>query len=55
MEKTKTRTGLQVTVDILDKTYELGRKCAKEFKKNMKIDFDSFLPKWNYRAIPPGA
>ena len=52
MEKTKTRTGLQVTVDILDKTYEIGRKCAKGFKKNMKIVFDSFLPKWNYRAIP---
>ncbi len=52
MEKTKTRTGLKVTVDILDKTYEIGRKCAKGFKKNMKIVFDSFLPKWNYRAIP---
>ncbi len=52
MEKTKTRTGLEVTVDILDKTYEIGRKCAKGFKKNMKIVFDSFLPKWNYRAIP---
>ncbi len=52
MEKTQTRTGLEVTVDILDKTYEIGRKCAKGFKKNMKIVFDSFLPKWNYRAIP---
>ena len=52
MEKTKTRTGLQVTVEVLDKTYEIGRKCAKGFKKNMKIVFDAFLPKWNYRAIP---
>ena len=52
MEKTKTRAGLEVTVDILDKPYEIGRKCAKGFKKNMKIVFDSFLPKWNYRAIP---
>ena len=52
IEKTKTSTGLQVTVDIIDKTYEIGRKCAKGFKKNMKIVFDSFLPKWNYRAIP---
>lgn len=52
MEKTKTRAGLEVTVDILDKTYETGRKCAADFKKNMKIVFDSFLPKWNYRAIP---
>jgi hypothetical protein len=52
MEKTKTSTGLQVTVDILDKVYEIGRKCAKGFKENMKIVFDDFLPKWNYRAIP---
>ena len=52
MEKTKTSTGLRVTVDIIDKAYEIGRKCAKRFKKNMKIVFDSFLPKWNYRAIP---
>lgn len=52
IETTKTSTGLQVTVDIIDKTYEIGRKCAKGFKKNMKIVFDNFLPKWNYRAIP---
>ena len=52
MEKTKTRTGLAVTVDIMDKVYEVGRKAAKGFKENMKIAFDSVLPKWNYRAIP---
>ena len=52
MEKTKTRTGLKVTVDIIDKVYEIGRKCAKGFKETMKIAFDNILPKWNYRAIP---
>ena len=52
MEKTKTSTGLRVTVDILDKAYGIGRKCAKGFRENMKIVFDDFLPKWNYRAIP---
>ena len=52
MEKTKTRTGLKVTVDMIDKVYEIGRKCAKGFKETMKIAFDSILPKWNYRAIP---
>jgi len=52
MEKTTTRTGLQVTVDILDKLYETGRKCAKGFKQDMKILFDDLLPQWNYRAIP---
>jgi hypothetical protein len=52
MEKTHTSTGLRVTVDIIDKVYEVGRKCAKGFKETMKIVFDDFLPKWNYRAIP---
>ena len=52
MEKTKTRTGLAVTADFMDKVYEVGRKTAKGFKENMKIAFDSVLPKWNYRAIP---
>lgn len=28
MEKTHTRTGLEVTVDVLDKVYEAGRKAA---------------------------
>ena len=53
MEKTSTSTGLQVTVDILDKVYDTGRKCADGFKHNMKILFDDFLPQWNYRAVPP--
>ena len=52
MEKTSTSTGLQVTVDILDKVYATGRKCAEGFKKNMKILFDDFLPQWNYTAVP---
>jgi hypothetical protein len=54
IEKTKTSTGLRVTVDIIDKAYDIGRKCAKGFRENMKIVFDDFLPKWNYRAIPAG-
>jgi hypothetical protein len=52
MEKTQTSTGLQVTVDTIDKVYEIGQKCAKGFKKTMRIVFDEFLPKWNYRAVP---
>ena len=54
MEKATTRTGLQVTVDILDKVYQTGRKYAEGFKENMKIMFDEILPKWNYRAVPSG-
>jgi Rhodopirellula transposase DDE domain len=52
MEKAKTTTGLQVTVDILDKVYQTGRKCTASFKKAMPIVFDTILPKWNYRAVP---
>lgn len=52
MEGTHTSAGLEVTVAILDKVYETGRKVAADFKKTMKLVFDEFLPKWNYRAVP---
>lgn len=52
MEKTKTRKGLKVFVEIIEKVYETGRKAAEDFKQNMRIVFDNFLPSWNYRAIP---
>ena len=52
IEKAKTNKGLRVTVGIIEKVYETGRKYAEDFKKNMKIVFDDFLPKWNYRALP---
>ena len=52
MEKTKTKQGLTVVVDIIDKVYQTGRKVAQEFKENMTIVFDEDLPKWNYIAIP---
>jgi hypothetical protein len=54
-EKTQTRTGLGVVVEIVHKIYETGRKYAEGFKENMKILFDHFLPKWNYRAVPSAA
>lgn len=52
MEKTKTSKGLRTTVKIIDKVYQKGRKVAKDFKKNMPILFDKYLPAWNYRAVP---
>ena len=52
MEKAKTRTGLRVTVDILQRVYVTGKKCAENFLETMKIVFDDYLPRWNYRAIP---
>ena len=52
IERAQTTTGLRVTVRIMDKLYQVGRKYAAGFKQNMKIVFDDHLPKWNYRAVP---
>ena len=52
IEKTTTKTGLQVKANIIDKVYETGRKCAEGFKETMRIIFDDFLSSWNYRAVP---
>ena len=52
MEKTSTQRGLSVTVRVIEKVYETGRKAAEAFKANMPILFDELLPKWNYRVVP---
>lgn len=52
MEKTRTKTGLKTFVHIIDKVYKTGRKYAADFKENIRIVFDDFLPKWNYCAVP---
>ncbi len=52
MEKTKTKMGLSVIVNVVKKTYQLGRKYPENYKKNMKIIFDDILGKWNYVAAP---
>jgi len=50
--RTKTTTGLAVTVAIFDKLYQTGRKASDSFRHAMPIVFDDYLPKWNYRALP---
>lgn len=52
MEKTETTTGLNVVVRIIDKVFKTGRQYASDFKQTMSIQFDDYLPKWNYTAIP---
>jgi hypothetical protein len=52
VERTTTSTGLKVTVQIIDKIYETGRKVADDFKETIQIVFDDFLPQWNYTAVP---
>ena len=50
--RTKTTTGLSVTVAIFEKVYQTGRKASDTFRQAMPIIFDDYLPKWNYRASP---
>lgn len=52
MAKTKTQQGLTASVHIIDKLYQTGRKATEDFKANMSIVFDEFLPQWNYTAVP---
>lgn len=52
IEQTKTQQGLSVVVQIIDKIYQTGRQVSDEFKKNLPIRFDDYLPQWNYTAVP---
>jgi hypothetical protein len=52
MEKARTRTGLRVVVDVVDKVYEVGRRVADEVKKTLNFVRDSLLPQLNYRVLP---
>jgi len=52
MERTRTRGGLRVNVEILRGVYETGLKVAAHFKQTMRIHFAETLPRWNYTAIP---
>ncbi len=52
IEKTTTKTGLTVIVNVIKKIYTYGKKVAEGFKENMKIIFDDHLSKWNYKAVP---
>ncbi|RLS40811.1 MAG: hypothetical protein DWH82_01990 [Planctomycetota bacterium] len=52
MRRTTTRTRLKVTVNIIRRTYDIGRQAAQEFKANMTILFDDLAPEWNDRVVP---
>ena len=51
-EKTTTKKGFSVKVNINDKTYSTGKKASTEFLENSEIIFDEFLPRWNYSFKP---
>ncbi len=52
MEKAKTSKGLRVFATIIEGVYETGKKVASEFKQNLPIIFDEYLPQWNYTVQP---
>jgi hypothetical protein len=52
VDKASTSKGLKVFSTIKDKVYVTARKVSENFKQNMKIVFDDYLGKWNYKAVP---
>ena len=48
--RTRTETGLSVKARILDKIYDIGRKCSDTFRdfKDRFIRHDDVLGQWNY-------
>ena len=52
MRKAKTRTGLSVVVDLLDKVYATGRQVSQATKDAVNVVRDTVLPRWNYRILP---
>ena len=50
IKRTKTKTGISVSVFKTTKVYSIGRKYTEGFKENNKIVFDEYLPLWNYTA-----
>lgn len=52
MAKASTRSGLRVSVNILDKVYQTGRRVAADVKERIRVIHDEVLAKWNYRIRP---
>lgn len=52
MRKARTRRGLSVVVDIVEKVYRIGTKVSEATKKAIRIVRDEILPLWNYRIMP---
>lgn len=53
MESAKTKTGLGVVVDIIQKTYEVGKRATQDILKKINIQFDqSDVKNLNYVISP---
>ena len=47
-----TSTGLKVTYSVLDKVYQLERQASDHFLEVFPIQFEDYLPDWNYTVVP---
>lgn len=52
IETTTTKAGLVVKCNIINKTYETGKKMTQKEKDNLRIIHDDYLGHWNYKAVP---
>lgn len=52
IENTNTSTGLKVTVDIIDKVYQTGRKVSQQLRESFQVVAGALLPVWNYTILP---
>jgi hypothetical protein len=52
IQRTRTSTGLRVTVAMLKKSYETQREATDRFLEAFPIKFDKLLPDWNYVVRP---
>jgi hypothetical protein len=52
MATAKTRSGLKVFSHVIDQVYQTGKKVAQDFKENMNIIFDEYLPLGHYVVKP---
>lgn len=52
IRKTSTSTGLRLTLNVNEKSYQTKRKAPEDFIANLPLLFDDVLPDWNYIAVP---
>jgi hypothetical protein len=52
IRRTTTRTGLRVTLNVLNKTYSIGRTASDNFIFAFPAIFDDTLPELNYKFVP---
>ncbi len=50
--RTKTKTGLKVNAELVDKIYKKGMKASKKDLENLNIQRHKVNPSWNYTLCP---